>query len=132
MSNSSKTPLLDAAPTPDLLRKLKPEQLRQFADELRLETIETVSVTGGHFGAGLGVVELTLALHHVFDTPRDALDHITTPTLILTGEDDDDNGSAQELAAALSDARYQAIPGNHMSAVLKPELGMAIAAFLAA
>ncbi|MFA6122989.1 MAG: alpha/beta fold hydrolase [Sphingomonas sp.] len=77
-----------------------------------------------------------VALLHILDTfvdtPRDALAHIATPTLILTGEDDDDNGSAQELAAALPDARYQAIPGNHMSAVLKPELGMAIAAFLAA
>ncbi|WP_426258575.1 alpha/beta fold hydrolase [Sphingomonas sp. DC1600-2] len=77
-----------------------------------------------------------VALLHILDTfvdtPRDALDHITTPTLILTGEDDGDNGSAQDLAAALPDARYQAVPGNHMSAVLKPELGMAIAAFLAA
>ncbi|POA52370.1 alpha/beta hydrolase, partial [Pseudomonas sp. GW460-R15] len=57
-----------------------------------------------------------VALLHILDTfvdtPRDALDHITTPTLILTGEDDDDNGSAQDLAAALPDARYQAIPGN--------------------
>lgn len=77
-----------------------------------------------------------VALLHILDTfvdtPRDALGHIPTPTLILTGEGDDDNGSAQDLAAALPDARYQAIPGNHMSAVLKPELGMAIAAFLAA
>ena len=51
MPDTSKTPLLDSAPTPDLLRKLKPEQLRQFADELRQETIDAVSVTGGHLGA---------------------------------------------------------------------------------
>lgn len=77
-----------------------------------------------------------VALLHILDTfvdtPREALDTIDTPTLILTGEDDDDNGSAQDLAAALPAAHYQAITGNHMSAVLKPELGMAIAAFLAA
>lgn len=77
-------------------------------------------------------VALLRILDTFVDTPHAALDHIPTPTLILTGEDDDDNGSAQDLAAALPDARYQAIPGNHMSAVLKPELGMAIAAFLAA
>jgi 1-deoxy-D-xylulose-5-phosphate synthase len=92
VSHSSKTPLLDAAPTPDLLRKLKPEQLRQFADELRLETIDTVSVTGGHFGAGLGVVELTTALHYVFNTPDDRIiwdvGHQAYPHKILTGRRD--------------------------------------------
>src|SRR4051794_41884112 len=69
----SKTPLLDTIRTPDDLRKLKIEQVRQVADELRQETIDAVSVTGGHFGAGLGVVELTTAIHYVFDTPRDRL-----------------------------------------------------------
>ncbi len=67
----SKTPLLDKAPTPDLLRLMPESDLRQVADELRAETIDAVSVTGGHLGAGLGVVELTVALHYVFDTPRD-------------------------------------------------------------
>ena len=65
----SKTPLLDTIRTPDDLRKLKIEQVQQVADELRQETIDAVSVTGGHFGAGLGVVELTTAIHYVFDTP---------------------------------------------------------------
>src|SRR5437899_10230961 len=67
----SKTPLLDTIRTPDDLRKLKIEQVQQVADELRQETIDAVSVTGGHFGAGLGVVELTTAIHYIFDTPRD-------------------------------------------------------------
>ena len=69
----SKTPLLDTIRTPEDLRRLKLEQLRQVADELRQETIDAVSVTGGHFGAGLGVVELTTAIHYIFDTPRDRL-----------------------------------------------------------
>src|SRR5689334_24155377 len=69
----SKTPLLDTIKTPDDLRKLKIEQVQQVADELRQETIDAVSVTGGHFGAGLGVVELTTAIHYIFDTPRDRL-----------------------------------------------------------
>jgi 1-deoxy-D-xylulose-5-phosphate synthase len=73
VTDFSKTPLLDTIRTPDDLRKLKVEQIRQVADELRQETIDAVSVTGGHFGAGLGVVELTTALHYVFDTPRDRL-----------------------------------------------------------
>ncbi|MDX3805504.1 MAG: 1-deoxy-D-xylulose-5-phosphate synthase N-terminal domain-containing protein, partial [Bosea sp. (in: a-proteobacteria)] len=67
------TPLLDTIHDPADLRRLDDTQLRQLADELRLETIDAVSVTGGHLGAGLGVVELTVALHHVFDTPRDRL-----------------------------------------------------------
>ncbi len=63
--------LLDAIETPADLKNVSPGQLPQVADELRTETIRTVSETGGHFGAGLGVVELTVALHYVFDTPRD-------------------------------------------------------------
>jgi 1-deoxy-D-xylulose-5-phosphate synthase len=69
----SKTPLLDRVATPAMLRELPEEDLRQLADELRRETIDAVSVTGGHLGAGLGVVELTMALHRVFDTPRERL-----------------------------------------------------------
>ena len=68
------TPLLDAIRSPEDLRKLPVAQLQQVVDELRAETISAVSVTGGHLGAGLGVVELTVALHYVFDTPRDRLD----------------------------------------------------------
>ncbi|MEE8633083.1 MAG: 1-deoxy-D-xylulose-5-phosphate synthase N-terminal domain-containing protein, partial [Methyloceanibacter sp.] len=71
MSAETSTPLLDRVQTPEELRTLKDHELKQLADELRHETISAVSVTGGHLGAGLGVVELTVALHAVFDTPRD-------------------------------------------------------------
>ena len=84
-----KTPLLDTVPTPEELRGLSLPQLRQLADELRAETIDAVSHTGGHLGAGLGVVELTVALHHVFETPKDILiwdvGHQAYPHKILTG-----------------------------------------------
>ena len=86
------TPLLDSIGLPDDLRRLAPEQLRQVADELRCATIDTVSVTGGHFGSGLGVVELTVALHYVFQTPRDRViwdvGHQAYPHKILTGRRD--------------------------------------------
>ena len=89
MTSSSKTPLLDQIDTPSDLRTLDKAQLRQVADELRQELIDVVSVTGGHLGAGLGVVELTVALHQVFDTPRDKLiwdvGHQSYPHKILTG-----------------------------------------------
>src|SRR5688572_18587802 len=73
MSDRPVTPLLDTVDTPADIRKLEKDQLRQLAYELRAETISAVSVTGGHLGAGLGVVELTVALHYVFETPRDRL-----------------------------------------------------------
>ena len=91
-NNTSKTPLLDTIDLPADLRKLKEGQLGQLADELRAETIDVVSVTGGHLGAGLGVVELTVALHYVFDTPDDVLiwdvGHQAYPHKILTGRRD--------------------------------------------
>ena len=74
------------------LRKFKKEQLKQISDELREELIDVVSETGGHLGAGLGVVELTIALHYVFDTPKDKLvwdvSHQTYPHKIITGRKD--------------------------------------------
>src|SRR6266566_753522 len=89
MPLSSQTPLLDQVPDPQSLRNLPRHDLRQLADELRQELINVVSVTGGHLGAGLGVVELTVALHRVFDTPRDRLvwdvGHQSYPHKILTG-----------------------------------------------
>ncbi|HJZ33013.1 MAG TPA: 1-deoxy-D-xylulose-5-phosphate synthase N-terminal domain-containing protein, partial [Hyphomicrobiaceae bacterium] len=89
MNTPSKSPLLDQVVTPDDLRRLPEKQLRQLADELRQETIDAVAVTGGHLGAGLGVVELTVALHWIFDTPRDRLiwdvGHQAYPHKILTG-----------------------------------------------
>jgi len=92
LSTTPETPLLDTVHSPEDLRRIPDHQLRQLADELRAETIDAVSVTGGHLGAGLGVVELTVALHHVFDTPRDILiwdvGHQTYPHKILTGRRD--------------------------------------------
>ena len=86
------TPLLDQIDSPASLRKLKESDLTQLADELRAETISAVSVTGGHLGAGLGVVELTVALHYVFDTPKDRIvwdvGHQAYPHKILTGRRD--------------------------------------------
>ena len=92
MTVSSKTPLLDQIKTPEDLRRLEPDKLRQVADELRQETIDAVAVTGGHLGAGLGVIELTVALHYVFDTPTDRLvwdvGHQAYPHKILTDRRD--------------------------------------------
>ena len=92
LGHNSKTPLLDKVSYPADLRELEEKQLRQLADELRQEVIDTVSVTGGHLGAGLGVVELTVALHYVFDTPRDRLiwdvGHQCYPHKIITGRRD--------------------------------------------
>src|SRR5690348_3710073 len=89
MGLPTKTPLLDRVSEPHQLRALDKRDLRQFADELRKETIDVVSVTGGHLGAGLGVVELTVALHYVFYTPKDKLvwdvGHQAYPHKILTG-----------------------------------------------
>ncbi len=135
MSNSSKTPLLDAAPTPDLLRKLKPEQLRQFADELRLETIDAVSVTGGHFGAGLGVVELTTALHYVFNTPADRIiwdvGHQAYPHKILTGRRDRirtlRTGGGLSGFTKRAESEYDPFGAAHSSTSISAGLGMAVA-----
>src|SRR6478736_9989187 len=90
--NVSKTPLLDSIHEPRDIRGMDLPQLEQLADELRAETIDAVSQTGGHLGAGLGVVELTVALHHVYETPRDILiwdvGHQAYPHKILTGRRD--------------------------------------------
>ena len=87
-----RTPLLDRVSAPVDLKNFSTEQLRQIADELRAETIDAVSVTGGHLGASLGVVELTVAIHAVFETPRDRLiwdvGHQAYPHKILTGRRD--------------------------------------------
>ncbi|HLL60065.1 MAG TPA: 1-deoxy-D-xylulose-5-phosphate synthase N-terminal domain-containing protein, partial [Allosphingosinicella sp.] len=92
MTERPATPLLDTISYPGDLRRLERQKLRQFADELRAETISAVSVTGGHLGAGLGVVELTVALHYVFNTPKDRLiwdvGHQCYPHKILTGRRD--------------------------------------------
>ena len=92
MSDRPETPLLDTIASPADIRALPKDRLPQLADELRQEMISAVSVTGGHLGAGLGVVELTVAVHHVFNTPDDKLiwdvGHQAYPHKIVTGRRD--------------------------------------------
>ena len=92
MSQPPHTPLLDTVQYPADLRKLDKSQLRQFSDELRAEMIDAVSTSGGHLGSGLGVVELTTAIHYVFNTPEDRLvwdvGHQCYPHKIITGRRD--------------------------------------------
>jgi 1-deoxy-D-xylulose-5-phosphate synthase len=133
------TPLLDRVSTPADLRRLAPGELRQLADELRAETISAVSVTGGHLGAGLGVVELTVALHYVFDTPSDRLvwdvGHQTYPHKILTGRRERIRTLRQ--AGGLSgftrrdESEYDAFGAAHSSTSVSAGLGMAVARDLA-
>ena len=131
----SQTPLLDTLHLPDDLRKLPESALRQVADELRAETISAVSVTGGHLGAGLGVVELTVALHYVFDTPRDRLiwdvGHQAYPHKILTGRRERIRTLRQ--AGGLSgftrrsESEYDPFGAAHSSTSISAGLGMAVA-----
>jgi len=131
----SKTPLLDRIALPEDLRKLHPNQLHQVADELRSETIDAVSVTGGHLGAGLGVVELTVALHYVFDTPRDRLiwdvGHQTYPHKILTGRRDRirtlRKGGGLSGFTKRAESEYDAFGAGHSSTSISAGLGMAVA-----
>ncbi|HVX79190.1 MAG TPA: 1-deoxy-D-xylulose-5-phosphate synthase [Bradyrhizobium sp.] len=135
MTTFSKTPLLDTIHTPDDLRRLKVEQLRQVADELRQETIDAVSVTGGHFGAGLGVVELTTALHYIFDTPRDRLiwdvGHQAYPHKILTGRRDRirtlRTGGGLSGFTKRAESDYDPFGAAHSSTSISAGLGMAVA-----
>jgi 1-deoxy-D-xylulose-5-phosphate synthase len=132
---TSKTPLLDTIRSPQDLRKLKTSDLRQVADELRHETIDAVSVTGGHLGAGLGVVELTVALHYVFDTPADRIiwdvGHQTYPHKILTGRRDRIRtlrmGGGLSGFTKRSESEYDAFGAGHSSTSISAGLGMAIA-----
>ncbi len=133
--SATHTPLLDTIKTPEDLRQLHESRLRQVADELRTETISAVSVTGGHLGAGLGVVELTVALHYVFDTPRDRLvwdvGHQAYPHKILTGRRDRIRTLRQ--AGGLSgftkrsESEYDPFGAAHTSTSISAGLGMAVA-----
>ncbi|MGE3064082.1 MAG: 1-deoxy-D-xylulose-5-phosphate synthase [Hyphomicrobiaceae bacterium] len=135
----SKTPLLDRVKTPDDLRRLPDKDLPQLADELRRETIDAVSVTGGHLGAGLGVVELTVALHHVFDTPRDRLiwdvGHQAYPHKILTGRRDRirtlRQGGGLSGFTRRAESEYDPFGAAHSSTSISAGLGMAVARDLA-
>ena len=130
-----KTPLLDRVRYPADLRNFSPEQLRQLADELRAETIDAVSVTGGHLGASLGVVELTVAIHAVFDTPHDRLlwdvGHQAYPHKILTGRRDRirtlRQGGGLSGFTRRAESEYDPFGAAHSSTSISAGLGMAVA-----
>jgi 1-deoxy-D-xylulose-5-phosphate synthase len=131
----STTPLLDLVNSPKDLRKLEENQLRQLADELRRETIDAVAVTGGHLGAGLGVIELTVALHYVFDTPSDRLiwdvGHQAYPHKILTGRRDRirtlRQGGGLSGFTKRAESEYDPFGAAHSSTSISAGLGMAVA-----
>ncbi len=132
---SNRTPLLDRIDVPADLRRLPEADLRQLADELRAELIDAVSITGGHFGAGLGVVELTVALHYVFDTPDDRLiwdvGHQAYPHKILTGRRDRirtiRQGGGLSGFTKRSESEYDPFGAAHSSTSISSGLGMAVA-----
>src|SRR5215203_3800947 len=133
-----KTTMLDAIKCPSDLRAIPEKDLQKVADDLRSETIGAVAVTGGHLGAGLGVVELTVALHYVFDTPRDRLvwdvGHQAYPHKVLTGRRDQLDTIKQKggLAPfpARSESEYDTFGVGHSSTSISAALGMAVAAEL--
>ena len=130
-----KTPLLDQVTTPADTRNFSVNQLKQLADELRLEVIDAVSVTGGHLGAGLGVVELTVALHHIFETPQDRLiwdvGHQCYPHKILTGRRERIRTLRQEDGlygfTKRAESVYDPFGAAHSSTSISSALGMAVA-----
>jgi 1-deoxy-D-xylulose-5-phosphate synthase len=139
LADHSATPLLDMIRLPRDLRQLPPESLRQVADELRSETVDAVSVTGGHLGAGLGVIELTVALHYVFDTPYDKLiwdvGHQAYPHKILTGRRDRirtlRQGGGLSGFTRRAESEYDPFGAAHASTSISAGLGMAVARDLA-
>ncbi|MFZ0728846.1 MAG: 1-deoxy-D-xylulose-5-phosphate synthase [Methylovirgula sp.] len=140
MTTTSKTPLLDTIAIPADLRRLAESDLVQVAAELRHETIDAVSVTGGHLGAGLGVIELTVALHYIFDTPRDRLiwdvGHQSYPHKILTGRRDRirtlRKGGGLSGFTRRVESEYDPFGAAHSSTSISAGLGMAVASTLAA
>ena len=135
MSDRPSTPLLDTVELPADIRRLDKEQLPQLADELRQETVSAVSVTGGHLGAGLGVIELTVALHYVFDTPEDKLiwdvGHQAYPHKIVTGRRDRirtlRQGGGLSGFTRRSESEYDPFGAAHSSTSISAALGFAIA-----
>ena len=131
----SKTPLLDTIKKPQDLRALKPKLLQNVCDELRAETINIVSQTGGHLGAGLGVVELTVALHYVFNTPDDKLvwdvGHQSYPHKILTGRRDKMLTIRQKNGLSgftkRGESQYDPFGAGHSSTSISAALGFAVA-----
>jgi len=132
---SNRTPLLDRIDIPADLRQLPEQDLRQLADELRTELIDAVSITGGHFGASLGVVELTVALHYIFDTPHDRLiwdvGHQAYPHKILTARRDRirtiRQGGGLSGFTKRSESEYDPFGAAHASTSISSALGMAVA-----
>ena len=139
MADSSSTPLLDRVRLPRDLRQLAPEDLPRLADELRLETINAVAKTGGHLGAGLGVVELTVALHYIFDTPNDRLiwdvGHQAYPHKILTGRRERirtlRQGGGLSGFTKRAESEYDPFGAAHSSTSVSAALGMAVGRDLA-
>ena len=137
--STTSTPLLDTIKSPADLRRLDERSLRQVADELRAETIGAVAVTGGHLGAGLGVVELTVALHYLFDTPRDRIvwdvGHQAYPHKILTGRRDRirtlRQGGGLSGFTKRAESEYDPFGAAHSSTSISAGLGMAVARDLA-
>jgi 1-deoxy-D-xylulose-5-phosphate synthase len=135
LSESSKTPLLDRILFPNDLKNLSADQLKQLADELRTETVDAVAKTGGHLGAGLGVIELTVALHYVFDTPSDRLiwdvGHQSYPHKILTGRRDRirtlRQGGGLSGFTKRAESDYDPFGAAHSSTSISAALGMAVA-----
>src|SRR5712671_3843632 len=131
----STTPLLDTVASPADTRGLDVDELKQLADELRAELIDAVSKTGGHLGAGLGVVELTVALHYVFNTPADRLiwdvGHQAYPHKILTGRRDRirtlRQGGGLSGFTKRSESVYDPFGAAHSSTSISAGLGMAVA-----
>ncbi len=139
MTIRPETPLLDTVNSPEQLRQLQPKQLRQLADELRAEMISAVGATGGHLGSGLGVVELTTAIHYVFDTPADRLiwdvGHQAYPHKILTGRRDRirtlRQGGGLSGFTKRSESEYDPFGAAHSSTSISAGLGFAVANKLA-
>ncbi len=135
MSTRPETPLLDTVNTPEDLRKLDKSQLRQLSDELRAEVIDAVGQTGGHLGSGLGVVELTAAIHYVFDTPQDKLvwdvGQQCYPHKILTGRRDRirtlRQGGGLSGFTKRSESEYDPFGAAHSSTSISAALGFAMA-----
>jgi 1-deoxy-D-xylulose-5-phosphate synthase len=132
--NRPVTPLLDRVSIPSDMRNFSGEQLKRLAEELRAETIDAVSVTGGHLGASLGVVELTVAIHAIFDTPHDRLiwdvGHQAYPHKILTGRRDRirtlRQGGGLSGFTKRSESEYDPFGAAHSSTSISAGLGMAI------
>ena len=138
MSDKPLTPHLDKVRSPDDLKALSREELRVLADELRAEVIDAVSVTGGHLGAGLGVIELTVAIHAVFNTPNDRLiwdvGHQAYPHKVLTGRRDRIRTLRQRDGLSgftrRAESEFDPFGAGHSSTSISAGLGMAVASDL--